>query len=80
MRIEISFWGVTRRLAGTDTLSLELPGTATVEQVAEQLAQHGDLAAELERCAFAIGSALVPRTHQLSDGDQLAVLPPVSGG
>jgi molybdopterin converting factor small subunit len=80
MRIEVSFWGVTRRLAGADALALDLPETATVALAAEQLAVHGDLASELDRCAFAIGSTLVPRTHVLTDGDQLAVLPPVSGG
>jgi molybdopterin converting factor small subunit len=80
VRIEVSFWGVTRRLAGADALALDLPDAATVGLAAEQLAAHGDLAKELDRCAFAIGSALVPRTHVLDEGDQLAVLPPVSGG
>lgn len=80
MKIDVSFWGVTRRLAGADALALELPDAATVEQAATLLAQRGELGAELERCAFAVGNALVPRTHALSEGDQLAVLPPVSGG
>ena len=80
MKIDVSFWGVTRRLAGADTLSLELPAASTVEDLAQQLSRHGDLAAEMERCAFAIGDALVPRTQVLDEGDQLAVLPPVSGG
>lgn len=80
MKIAVSFWGVTRRLAGTDRLELDLPAASTVEVLADRLAQHGDLAAEMERCAFAIGDALVPRTHVLDEGDELAVLPPVSGG
>lgn len=80
MRIEVSFWGVTRRLAGTDTLVLELPEAATVAVAAETLARHGELAQALQRCAFAIGSNLVPRSQVLGEGDQLAVLPPVSGG
>lgn len=80
MKIEVSFWGVTRRLAGVDTLSLELPQAATVEALAQRLSQRGDLAAEMERCAFAIGDIMVSRTQVLQDGDQVAVLPPVSGG
>lgn len=80
MKIEVSFWGVARRLAGGDRLVLELAQDATVSELAERLAQHGDLAAELGRCAFAIGDALVPRSQVLSEGDRLAVLPPVSGG
>ncbi len=80
MRIEVSFWGVTRRLAGADALALELPEAATVAIAAERLAGHGELASELDRCAFAIGATLVARSHVLDEGDQLAVLPPVSGG
>lgn len=80
MRIEVSFWGVTRRLAGADALGLDLPPAATVATAIERLAAHGDLAQELDRCAFAIGSTLVARSHVLDEGDQLAVLPPVSGG
>lgn len=80
MRIDVSFWGVTRRLAGADRLSLELAAGATVEMLADRLAAHGELAAELERCAFALGDTLVARTQVLNEGDELAVLPPVSGG
>ena len=80
MRIDVSFWGVTRRLAGGDALALELPVAATVGDAVERLAAHGDLAKELDRCAFAIGSTMVARSHVLDEGDQLAVLPPVSGG
>lgn len=80
MRIEVRFWGVTRRLAGCEALALDLAPEATVSDAIERLAAHGGLAQELDRCAFAIGSSLVARTHELADGDELAVLPPVSGG
>ena len=80
MRIEVSFWGVTRRLAGADALALELPEAATVADAVDRLTAHGELGKALDRCAFAIGSTLVARSHVLDDGDQLAVLPPVSGG
>jgi len=80
MRIEVRFWGLTRRLAGCDALALDLAPGATVSDAIERLAAHGELAQELDRCAFAIGSSLVARAHGLAEGDELAVLPPVSGG
>lgn len=80
MRIEVQFWGVLRRLAGADHRSVDMPSGATVAQLAEALAVDAALAAELERCAFARGATLVPRSGPLEDGDQIAVLPPVSGG
>lgn len=80
MVVTVQFWGVARRLAGTDELALDLPPASTVASAVERLAGHGELAKELDRCAFAIGSSLVARSHVLDEGDQLAVLPPVSGG
>ena len=80
MKLAVTLWGVARRLAGTPALSVELASGATVADLASQLASHGELARELPRCAFAVGDDLVPRTHRLSDGDEVAVLPPVSGG
>ncbi len=80
MRIEVSFWGVTRRLAGQDRRVLEVGEGADVEALVSALEGGSGLRAELERCAFAVGTTLVSRTHRLSDGDEVAVLPPVSGG
>jgi molybdopterin converting factor subunit 1 len=80
MKLAVTLWGVARRLAGTSALSIELPSGATIADLASQLSAHGELARELNRCAFAVGDDLVPRTHPLAEGDEVAVLPPVSGG
>ena len=80
MKIEVSFWGVTRRLAGADRREIILSDGADLEALIEALEGEAGLASELERCAFAVGTTLVPRNHALSDGDEVAVLPPVSGG
>ena len=80
MRVEVSFWGVLRRMAGGDRRTLEIGEGADVGTLATLLDGDAALAGELERCAFAIGTTLVPRTHVLSEGDEVAVLPPVSGG
>lgn len=80
VKVEVSFWGVTRRLAGTDRREISLADGADVEALIDALEGDAGLAGELERCAFAVGTTLVPRNHSLSDGDEVAVLPPVSGG
>lgn len=80
MRIVVSFWGVLRRLAGAERRVLEVGEGADVETLVSALDGDDGLATELDRCAFAIGTALVPRSHVLRDGDEVAVLPPVSGG
>ncbi len=80
VKVVVSFWGVTRRLAGTDRREIILSDGADLEALIEALEGDAGLASELERCAFAVGTTLVPRNHALSDGDEVAVLPPVSGG
>lgn len=80
MQIEIQFWGVTARLAGSVKRVLELPGESSVADAIALLASDAALAAELPRCAYAIGSDIVAPDHPLHDGDELSVLPPVSGG
>lgn len=80
MRVEVSFWGVARRLAGADRKTVALPDDADVEALVGALEGDAGLAEELERCAFAVGTELVTRRHRLNEGDEVAVLPPVSGG
>lgn len=80
MKVEVSFWGVARRLAGADRRTVDLPENADVEALVAALEGDAGLAAELERCAFAVGTGLVSRRHRLNEGDEVAVLPPVSGG
>ncbi|MDB5969771.1 MAG: thiamine S protein [Hydrocarboniphaga sp.] len=80
MNIEIQFWGVTARLAGSERRRLSLTESATVADAIELLRSDAALATELPRCAYAVGADLVAPNHSLSEGDELSVLPPVSGG
>jgi molybdopterin converting factor small subunit len=59
---------------------LDLAPGADVAALVLALQADAGLAAELERCAFAIGTDIVARDHPLNEGDEVAVLPPVSGG
>lgn len=80
MKIEIEFWGITRRLAGADRCRIEVPSDSTVQVALAALPAGAALAGELERCAFAVGTQLVAPAQTLQDGDVLSILPPVSGG
>ena len=80
MQITIQFWGITARLAGSATRALTLKENATVADAVSTISADAALATELPRCAYAIGADLVPLHHPLHEGDELSVLPPVSGG
>lgn len=81
MRIAIQCFGLTRRLAGSEVLELDLPDAATVRDALALLGtRHLDLAEVLPRCACALGEHIVYRDTALAHGDELALLPPVAGG
>ena len=81
MKITIEFHGALRALAGTKRAELGLGDFATVADAITALAgEHPQLAERLPSTACAIGDALVGRDHDLADGDELVLIPPVSGG
>lgn len=69
------------RQAGCHRLQVQLAQGATVGD-ALLLLQHEypDLAGAIERCACAVGDAIVPRLAPLPANDPIVLLPPVSGG
>lgn len=81
MKTLVEFHGVLRRLAGADSLQIELPEPATAADALSKIAElSAELAARLESCACAVGDELVSRSTILEDGSTLVLIPPVSGG
>jgi molybdopterin synthase catalytic subunit len=70
-----------RELAGTREEVLELPAGATIETAWEGIvAKHPLLAPGRPSVRFARNSAYAAATTLLEDGDEVAMIPPVSGG
>jgi sulfur-carrier protein len=81
MKVRLKLFAVARQLAGHDTLELELPTGATVAQLrASLVAQVPALAGIVRHVMFAIGIEYADDTTVLSDGADVACIPPVSGG
>jgi MoaE-MoaD fusion protein len=74
MRITVRLFAGLRERAGTG--KLELDGVATVADVWPALGLGDEPAGLL----YAVNRAYVERTQDLRDGDEVAVIPPVSGG
>ena len=82
MILQVRLFALARDAAGTDRAVLELNGpTATAAEAVAALAeQYPALAPHAARLAVAVNLEYVPRDYVLKDGDELALIPPVSGG
>ena len=81
MRITIRLFAILRERAGIPELAIDLPQGATVAQACEALAsRYPQLTHHSTSTAYAVNRAYAPLTAVLKDGDELAIIPPVSGG
>jgi MoaE-MoaD fusion protein len=81
IRVRARLFAVQRELAGTREVALELPAQATVDDAWRALVErHPALAPGRAFVRFAINGEYVDAATTLSDGDELACIPPVSGG
>jgi molybdopterin synthase catalytic subunit len=74
VRVSVRLFAGLREQAGRG--KLELDDVARVEDVWPKLGLGDEPAGLL----YAVNRAYVERTHELRDGDEVAVIPPVSGG
>jgi molybdopterin synthase catalytic subunit len=77
MMVRVRLFAALRELAGTAERDLELPDGARVGDV---WARMPELGAEPPGLLYAVNKEYVDAGRELADGDELAVIPPVSGG
>ena len=81
MRVRIRLFAVQRELAGTREVALDLPEGGTVADAWEALvALHPALAPGRDSVRFARNGKYADAATGLTDGDEVAMIPPVSGG
>lgn len=81
MIIKVRLFAVARQLAGTDSLDVDMAPGSTLGQLREQLAkQTPALEAVLGQVLFAVGTEYAQDATLLREGDEVACIPPVSGG
>jgi len=81
MEITVKLFALLREKAGTDTIALQVPQDASVSQALEILqGQYPALALYMPRVRLALRQNFVDTATILQGGDELALIPPVSGG
>jgi MoaE-MoaD fusion protein len=76
VQITVRLFAGLRELAGTGRRELELPEPASVDDVWPAL----ELGSEPAGLLYAVNRAYAERETELSEGDEVALIPPVSGG
>ena len=81
MIVTVRLFARAKELAGGDLLRVELPDGARVADLRRQVVEmKPSLASLLPRCAIAVDAEFVGDEQPLSEGAEIALLPPVSGG
>ncbi len=81
MRITLLAFGMLRELLGDAATRLDLPAEATVADVLERCRELAPGKGGLwTSVAVAVNQEYVRAGHRLAEGDEVALLPPVSGG
>jgi molybdopterin converting factor subunit 1 len=81
MRLTIRLFGRLHDLAGASVLEREVDGPATAADVWQLLAAEAPAIAPYSRAvSVAVNADFARMTTRLEEGDEVAFLPPVSGG
>jgi len=82
MQVRVHPFGVLKDRLGASPSTLELPEGATVAELLERLkAAHGQrLSAAMRGIAVSVNAEFASATQVLRPGDEVGLLPPVSGG
>jgi molybdopterin converting factor subunit 1 len=80
MNITIKFFALGRELVGKSALTLSLEDGASVEEAITLLQAEYPNFAKLPSFLTAVNTRYVERTVKLNNNDELAIIPPVSGG
>lgn len=80
MKLQLLAFGIAREIVGQRFVELELPQGTTVAQMRQLLSQRHPRFGLLASLRFAVNGEYAEEDHILQDGDEVALIPPVSGG
>ena len=81
MTITVRLFAILREQAGASELRVEVPASATVADARDALLREcPGLSGMIRRVAYAVNLVYAPLDTPLHEGDDVAVIPPVSGG
>ena len=80
MILHILTFGIARDIVGASTLKLEAPEALTVAQLKQQLLSEYPQFGALSSLLIAVNAEYGSEDTALNERDEIALIPPVSGG
>lgn len=81
MKANVKLFAILRERVGAGDLVVHIPENATVSDLLEELnARHPKLRVDVHSTMIAVNTEYVDHRYTLQDGDEVALIPPVSGG
>ncbi|UOQ73100.1 MoaD/ThiS family protein [Hymenobacter cellulosilyticus] len=80
MKLKIALFGIAKEIVGSSSLDLDTPATQSVAGLMGQLRTQYPALSELSSLAIAVNSEYAADEYQLQERDEVALIPPVSGG
>lgn len=80
MKVNVKFFALGRELVGNNNLEIELGESDNVKNLVERLQNEHPKFKELKSFLVAVNMEYADMEKSLNDGDEVAIIPPVSGG
>ncbi|TGE27624.1 MoaD/ThiS family protein [Hymenobacter metallicola] len=80
MKLKIALFGIAKEIVGSASLDLDTPDQQSVAGLMNQLRTQYPALRELSSLAIAVNSEYAADEYQLQERDEVALIPPVSGG
>ena len=80
MKLNLLLFGITKDIVGQSKLVHEVPEAATVPQLVESLKQRYPAFKDLASMMVAVNNEYGQPHQVLHENDEIALIPPVSGG
>lgn len=80
VQIRILLFGYYRELAGTSEMRLDLPACSRVEDLVADIRSDPLFSSIPATPVIAVNRSFAPASHVLSSDDEIALIPPMSGG
>ena len=81
MRVTVRLFAGYRERAGTSQVDLELPEGSTVGHMSqEMLCRYPEMTSDADRIVVAVNQEYQEHGYTLTADDEVALIPPVSGG